>query len=126
MVARDCRPGSPPDGTVRADRRSRNSFGRAAPAWPAQEAVLRGLFPGLEPDPLAQLVGRGLPGPAEVAVQLEAQLAFVPAGVGTQELPGDLGVPALALAPAGALGDLQFQVHADVEGHDGGAHHLAV
>ena len=41
MVARDCRPGSPPDGTVRADRRSRDSF-RRAPAWPAEEAVRRG------------------------------------------------------------------------------------
>src|ERR1700760_1075851 len=33
MVARDCRPGSPPDGTVRADRRSCDSL-RPAPAGP--------------------------------------------------------------------------------------------
>src|SRR6185437_1436533 len=38
MVARDCRPGSPPDGTVRADRRSCDSL-RAAPSWPAEEAL---------------------------------------------------------------------------------------
>src|SRR6266480_2946975 len=38
MIARDCRPGSPPDGTVRADRRSRDPLG-PAPSWPAEEAV---------------------------------------------------------------------------------------
>src|ERR1035437_4322757 len=41
MVARDCRPGNPPDGTVRADRRSCGPF-RAASAGPAEEAVRRG------------------------------------------------------------------------------------
>ena len=40
MIARDCRPGSPPDGTVRADRRSRDPLG-PAPAWAAEEAVGR-------------------------------------------------------------------------------------
>src|SRR5580698_11478951 len=39
-----------------------------------------GIFPGLEPDPLAELVGRGLPGPAEEAVQLKAQPLLFPAG----------------------------------------------
>src|SRR5207248_9871730 len=63
-----------------------------------------GFFPGLEPDSLAELVGRDLPRPAEVAVQFEVQPLLVPAGVGPQELPGDLSVPALALPPAGALG----------------------
>ena len=38
MVARDCKPGSPPDGTVCADRRSRDPL-RPARAWPAEEAV---------------------------------------------------------------------------------------
>src|SRR5436190_5776162 len=38
MVARDCRPGSPPDGTVRADRRPRDPLGPAQ-ARPAEEAV---------------------------------------------------------------------------------------
>jgi WhiB family redox-sensing transcriptional regulator len=38
MVARDCRPGSPPDGTVNADRRSCDSFWPAA-AGPAEQAV---------------------------------------------------------------------------------------
>src|ERR1700734_4168459 len=49
-----------------------------------------GIFPGLEPDPLAELVGRGLPGPAEEAVELKAQPILFPAGVGPQELPCDL------------------------------------
>src|SRR5580700_7452044 len=38
MVARDCKPGSPPDGTVCADRRSRDPL-RPTRAWPAEEAV---------------------------------------------------------------------------------------
>ena len=38
MVARDCRPGSPPDGTVRADRRSRDPF-RPAPPRPADRCL---------------------------------------------------------------------------------------
>src|SRR5215467_3138181 len=38
MVARDCRPGSPPDGTVRADRRSCDPLWPAS-AWPAQETL---------------------------------------------------------------------------------------
>src|SRR5204862_4445111 len=37
--ARDCKPGSPPDGTVRADRRPRDPFGPAPAARAAQEAV---------------------------------------------------------------------------------------
>jgi len=41
MVARDCRPGSPPDGTVRADQRSCDSLRRML-ACPAEEAVRRG------------------------------------------------------------------------------------
>ena len=65
-----------------------------------------GFFPGLEPDSLAELVGRDLPRPAEVAVQFEAQPLLLPAGVGPQELPGGPGIPALALPPAGALGIL--------------------
>jgi hypothetical protein len=64
-----------------------------------------GFFPGLEPDSFAELVGRDLPRPAEIAVQFEAQPLLVPAGVGPQELPGGPGIPALALPPAGALGD---------------------
>ena len=46
MVARDCKPGSPPDGTVRAGRRSRGAF---RPAWagPAEAAVrFRAGLPG--------------------------------------------------------------------------------
>src|SRR5580704_18061036 len=85
-----------------------------------------GFFPGLEPDPLAELVGRGLPGPAEEAVQLKAQPLLFPAGVGPQELPRDLGVPPLALPPAGALGDLQLQVFPDVQGRYRGAPQLSV
>src|SRR6202034_4612245 len=80
-----------------------------------------GLVPGLEPDPLAELVGRCLSGPAEVAVQFEAQVILVPAGLGSQELPGDLRVPALALAPASAGWNLQLQVYPDVQGHAGSA-----
>jgi hypothetical protein len=53
-------------------------------------------------------------------------LPFIPAGVGAQELPGDLGAPALALAPAGARWDIQFQVHADVQGYLGGEQLLTV
>src|SRR5690242_6706867 len=41
MVARHCRPGSPPDGTVRADRRPSDPF-RPAQGGPAEEAVRRG------------------------------------------------------------------------------------
>src|ERR1700684_972873 len=55
-----------------------------------------GVLPGLQPDPLAEPVRRGLTGQAEAAAQLGAELPFVPAGVGAQELPGELGVPALA------------------------------
>src|SRR2546423_1843689 len=40
MVARDCKPGSPPDGTVCADRRSCDHLGPAA-AWAAEEAHRR-------------------------------------------------------------------------------------
>src|SRR5277367_5790358 len=47
-----------------------------------------GLVPGLQPDPLTKLVGRGLAGPAEEAVQQEAQLLLLLVGVGPQELPG--------------------------------------
>jgi len=38
MVARDCRPRHPPDGTVCGDRRSCDPLG-PAPSWPAEEAV---------------------------------------------------------------------------------------
>jgi len=38
MVARDCKPRHPPDGTVCADRRSRDPLWPAA-AWPAEEAL---------------------------------------------------------------------------------------
>src|SRR5215831_279981 len=38
MVARDCRPGNPPDGTVRADRRSCDRLWPAL-SWPAEEAL---------------------------------------------------------------------------------------
>src|SRR5215469_6570329 len=85
-----------------------------------------GILPGLEPAPFTKRVGRGLTWQAEAATQLGAQLPFIPAGVGAQELPGDLGIPALALVPAGAPWSIQFQVHPDVEGHLGGEQLLTV
>src|SRR5215475_711787 len=38
MVARDCKPRHPPDGTVRADRRPCDRLWPAS-AWPSEEAV---------------------------------------------------------------------------------------
>jgi hypothetical protein len=46
--------------------------------------------------------------------------------VGAQELPGDLRIPALALAPAGASWNIEFQVHPDVQGHLDGEQLLTV
>src|SRR6185437_1786819 len=81
---------------------------------------------GLKPDPLAQLVGRRLARPAEIAVELEAQHLVADPHVRAQELPGQFRVPGLALVPAGARGDRQLQVHAEVDDDPGGAQHLSV
>ena len=78
-----------------------------------------GVLPGLQPDPLTEPVGRGLPRQAETATELGAQLPFVPAGVGAQQLPGERGVHPLAFAPPGAPWHVEFQVHPDVQRHLG-------
>ena len=80
----------------------------------------------LQPDPLAQLVRRCLPRPAQVAIQLEAQHAVVGVHAGMQELPGQHGVPGLARAPGRVRGDRQLQVHAQVHHHPGGPEQLPV
>src|SRR6185312_8839438 len=83
MVARDCRPGSPPDGTVRADRRSRDSSGRAAPAWAAQEAVRCGAgLPGGGPGAAGRAVRASL-----AAAVLRAAGAPVPVPAEAARLP---------------------------------------
>ena len=79
MVARDCRPGSPPDGTVCADRRSCDSFCPAA-ARPAEEAVRRGTgVPGGGAGAAGRPVGAPLAAavlrPARAPVPLPAQAA---------------------------------------------------
>jgi hypothetical protein len=48
------------------------------------------------------------------------------AGVRAQELPGQLGVPGLAVVPAGARRYGQLQVHADVDDHLRGVQQLLV
>src|SRR5262252_9932240 len=81
MVARDCRPGSPPDGTVRADRRSCDPLG-PAPAWPAQEALRCGTgVPGGGAGAAGRPVGASLAAavlrPARAPVSLPAAPARV-------------------------------------------------
>src|SRR3954451_22749115 len=90
--------------------------------------ALSRLVPRLEPDPLAHLVGRGLPGPPEVTLPLEAQHLFVHPAVRAQELPAQLRRPAFAGVEAERVvpGDLQLQVHADVDDDAGGPQRLAV
>src|SRR5262249_14210803 len=84
--------------------------------------------PSLQPDPLAHLVGRGLAGPAEVAVELEAQALVRYPAVCAQELPAQLGRPSLArVEPERVVPrDLQLQVHPDVDDHPGRPERLAV
>ena len=55
-----------------------------------------GLVARPQPDPLADLVRRRLPRPAEVAVQLEAQVLVRHPAVGAHELPAQLRGPPLA------------------------------
>src|SRR5437016_4645957 len=50
--------------------------------------ALADLVAQLHPEPLADLVGRRLTGPAEVAVELEAQEALLHVGVAGEEGPG--------------------------------------
>src|SRR6267378_7216911 len=93
MVARDCRPGSPPDGTVRADRRSRDPLG-PAPARPAEEAVRRGTgLPGRGPGAAGRPLGTPLAAdvlrPARAPVPLPAETARLPqAGQGRRAAAG--------------------------------------
>jgi hypothetical protein len=82
MVARDCKPGSPPDGTVCADRRSRDPL-RPARAWPAEEAVrLRAGVPGGRPGAAGRPVGAPLAAdvlrPARAPVPVPAETAGLP------------------------------------------------
>src|SRR5215471_4011860 len=81
MVARDCKPGSPPDGTVRADRRSCDPPW-PAPAWPAEETVrCRTGVPGGGAGPAWGAVGASLAAdvlrPAGAPVPLPAAPARV-------------------------------------------------
>src|SRR5882757_4253152 len=107
MVACDCRPGHPPDGTVRADRRSRDPLW-PAPARPAEEAVrLRTRLPGRGAGtagcpvraPLAADVlrpaGAPVPVPAEAARLSQAAQGGRAAAGGGDGLPGPR-VPVLA------------------------------
>jgi len=83
----------------------------------------------LLPQALADGVARRLPGPAEVAVELEAQEPFAHRHVLAQEGPGGPVVPA-ALAHPGQTRQLSrallAQVHADVEHHARRAQPLGV
>src|SRR5262249_50074473 len=76
MVARDCKPGSPPDGTVCADRRSCDPL-RPAQAWPAEEAVrCRAGVPGGGPGAAGRPVGAPL---AADVLRAAGALVSVPA-----------------------------------------------
>src|ERR1700704_1641153 len=82
MVARDCRPRHPPDGTVCADRRSRDPLWPAA-AGPAEAAVGRGTgVPGRGPGAARRPVGAPLAAnvlcPAGAPVPLPAETARLP------------------------------------------------
>src|SRR5690242_1727009 len=82
----------------------------------------------LQPEPLADLVRRGLPGPAQVPVELEPQVLVRYPAVRAKELPAKLRGPPLAGVEAEGVvpRDLQFEVHADVDDHPAGAEALAV
>src|SRR5690349_9703115 len=74
---------------------------RVEPAQVERRALTGlGLVAGLEPDALADLVRRRLAGPAQVAVQLEAQHLVADAAVRAQELPAQLGRPPLTRVEA--------------------------
>src|SRR5487761_1117458 len=82
MIARDCRPGYPPDGTVRGDRRPRDPFW-PAPAWPAQAAVgcrtdLPGGGAGPARGPAGASPAADVLRPAGAPVPLPAQAARLP------------------------------------------------
>src|SRR5262249_52579642 len=82
MVARDCRSGSPPDGTVRADRRSCDSF-QPAPAGPAEEAIgceagVPGRGAGAAWRPVGAPLAAAVLWAAGAPVPLPAQAAWLP------------------------------------------------
>src|SRR5271169_3585770 len=103
MVACDCRPGNPPDGTVRADRRSCDPL-RPAPAGTAEEAVrCRAGVPGGGAGAAGRPVGASLaadvlrpagapvPVPAEAARLSQAAEGRCAAAGGSAGLPGPRG-----------------------------------
>src|SRR5699024_1209771 len=76
---------------------------------PAMEVTGRGpgglgLLAQPLPDPLTDLVGRRLPRPAQVAVQLEALLRLGHSPVGAHEVPGLLDAPGTAGGTREVLG----------------------
>ena len=88
------------------------SLGSNASPWRARAASRP-----CQPQPLADLVRRRLPRPAEVAVDLVGAVRRIGDRAGEQELEPELRRPPLALVEPGAGRDLQLQVHADVD-HD--------
>ena len=76
-----------------------------------------GRVAAFQPQPLADLVRRRLPRPAEVAVDLVGAVRRIGDRAGEQELEPELRRPALPLVEPGAGRDLQLQVHADVDHH---------
>src|SRR6185436_10131182 len=81
-----------------------------------------------EPDPLPDLVRRRLPRPAQVAVELEAQILVRDPAVRPHELPAQFRRPPLAGVEGERVvaRDLQFQVHSEVDDHPRRAERLAV
>src|SRR3954453_3360562 len=86
------------------------------------------LLAGLEPDPLAHLVGGRLRRPAEVAVDLEDDGGVIHPAVLAHELQAELAGPALARVEAERVvaRDLELEVHTDVDDHPGRAEPLSV
>ncbi len=75
-----------------------------------------GLLAGGQPAALAELVGDGLAGPAEVTDYLGVHPVRLGPAALAQHVAGPLE------RPPGAVRQWQAQVHADVDDHPGGAH----
>src|SRR3954464_10587042 len=73
----------------------------------------------LLPDPLSDRIRRCLAGPAEVAVQLEAEVGLLHRAVRLQKHPCLLRIPYMA------VGRNHTAVHADVDDHAGGPEPLS-
>ena len=85
------------------------------PLLQVERWVPHGLLAGRQPAALAQLVGDGLAGPAEVADHLGVHPVRLGPAALAQHLAGPLE------RPPGAVGQRQVQVDADVDDHPGRA-----